>query len=257
MEQQKVDMFMMVNNKYFPESQILFIRERLLAADESKEGLLHALQFKDPTIALILSVLTGNLGIDRFEGTRYEKYDTLLTAGLQQLGLSGDHRLLCIKADTVYQHATEGYVPSKWARQFVYDWTDYGRYELTIEPRLLSAFKRIRKNSRNGLGIVYVQRDACGKKEQVCAGECAVSAQKDHQQTEYVNAEQNQARDAHFRRRQPAQHNRCKTEQNLEGAGGHRIIEDARTFRIALDCGERTGKECRAENHGAEDDAAP
>ncbi len=34
--------------------------------------------------------------------------------------------------------------------------------ELTIEPRLLSAFKRIRKNSRNGLGIVYVQRDACG-----------------------------------------------------------------------------------------------
>ena len=66
MDQQKVDMFMMVNNKYFPESQILFIRERLLAADESREGMLHALQFKDPTIALILSVLTGNLGIDRF-----------------------------------------------------------------------------------------------------------------------------------------------------------------------------------------------
>jgi predicted nucleic acid-binding Zn-ribbon protein len=34
--------------------------------------------------------------------------------------------------------------------------------ELRIEPRLLTAFKRIRKNSRNGLGIVYVQRDACG-----------------------------------------------------------------------------------------------
>lgn len=34
--------------------------------------------------------------------------------------------------------------------------------ELSIEPRLLLAFKRIRKNSRNGLGIVYVQRDACG-----------------------------------------------------------------------------------------------
>ncbi len=31
-----------------------------------------------------------------------------------------------------------------------------------IEPRLLKAFKRIRDNSRNGLGIVYVQRDACG-----------------------------------------------------------------------------------------------
>lgn len=34
--------------------------------------------------------------------------------------------------------------------------------ETTIDPRLLTAFKRIRKNSRNGLGIVYVQRDACG-----------------------------------------------------------------------------------------------
>lgn len=34
--------------------------------------------------------------------------------------------------------------------------------ETTIEPRLLQSFKRIRKNSRNGLGIVYVQRDACG-----------------------------------------------------------------------------------------------
>lgn len=33
--------------------------------------------------------------------------------------------------------------------------------ELTIEPRLLNAFKRIRRNSRNGLGIVSVQRDAC------------------------------------------------------------------------------------------------
>ena len=34
--------------------------------------------------------------------------------------------------------------------------------EATIEPRLLAAFKRIRRNSRNGLGVVYVQRDACG-----------------------------------------------------------------------------------------------
>lgn len=34
--------------------------------------------------------------------------------------------------------------------------------EEKIDPRLLQAFKRIRKNSHNGLGIVYVQRDACG-----------------------------------------------------------------------------------------------
>ena len=34
--------------------------------------------------------------------------------------------------------------------------------EAKIESRLLTSFKRIRKNARNGLGVVYVQRDACG-----------------------------------------------------------------------------------------------
>ena len=34
--------------------------------------------------------------------------------------------------------------------------------EAKIEARLLTSFKRIRKNARNGLGVVYVQRDACG-----------------------------------------------------------------------------------------------
>ncbi len=31
-----------------------------------------------------------------------------------------------------------------------------------IEPRLLTAYKRIRANARNGLAIVTIQRDACG-----------------------------------------------------------------------------------------------
>ncbi len=34
--------------------------------------------------------------------------------------------------------------------------------KLKEKARLLSSFKRIRKSVRNGLGIVYVQRDACG-----------------------------------------------------------------------------------------------
>ena len=75
-----------------------------------------------------------HLGVDRFEGTRYEKYDSLLTAGLQQLGLSGKHQLYCIKTDTVFRHTTPGYIPSKKARHYTYDWNNYGRYELTIEP---------------------------------------------------------------------------------------------------------------------------
>lgn len=34
--------------------------------------------------------------------------------------------------------------------------------EKIIEPRLLTAYKRIRGNARNGLAVVSVQRDACG-----------------------------------------------------------------------------------------------
>lgn len=36
------------------------------------------------------------------------------------------------------------------------------KLEAIIEPRLLTAFKRIRKGARNGLAVVYIQRDACG-----------------------------------------------------------------------------------------------
>lgn len=34
--------------------------------------------------------------------------------------------------------------------------------EPEIDARTLTAFKRIRKNARNGLGVVYIQRNACG-----------------------------------------------------------------------------------------------
>ncbi|MCD7938484.1 MAG: C4-type zinc ribbon domain-containing protein, partial [Tannerellaceae bacterium] len=36
------------------------------------------------------------------------------------------------------------------------------KLEAGVEPRLLTAFKRIRKGARNGLAVVYIQRDACG-----------------------------------------------------------------------------------------------
>ena len=36
------------------------------------------------------------------------------------------------------------------------------KVEEIIEPRLLNAYKRIRKSARNGLGVVAVERDACG-----------------------------------------------------------------------------------------------
>ena len=36
------------------------------------------------------------------------------------------------------------------------------KIEAKIDEKLLQAFKRIRKNARNGLGVVYIQRNACG-----------------------------------------------------------------------------------------------
>ena len=66
MDSQKVDMFIMTNNKFFESYQILQIRERLLQLDEAKWGLIQTLQFKDPTISLIVSLLAGYVGVDRF-----------------------------------------------------------------------------------------------------------------------------------------------------------------------------------------------
>lgn len=66
MEAQKVDMFIMMNSKFFDGNQLIHIRERLLLVDDSKWLLLQTLQFKDPTTSLIISILGGALGIDRF-----------------------------------------------------------------------------------------------------------------------------------------------------------------------------------------------
>lgn len=66
MEAQKVDMFIMSNGKFFESHQMNMIRERLLALDDSKWAMLSTTQFKDPTTILIISILAGSLGIDRF-----------------------------------------------------------------------------------------------------------------------------------------------------------------------------------------------
>ncbi len=66
MEAQKVDMFIMTNAKYFESYQINGIRERLIALDDSKWAMISIVQLKDPTVSLIVSLLAGTLGIDRF-----------------------------------------------------------------------------------------------------------------------------------------------------------------------------------------------
>ena len=66
MDQQKVDMFILNNSGKFPEGQVGLLRERLLKVDDDKWFTISALQFKDPVIALVLSLFLGELGIDRF-----------------------------------------------------------------------------------------------------------------------------------------------------------------------------------------------
>lgn len=66
MESQKVDMFMMSNAKYFEGHHLNAIREKLLSLDDSKWGMVQTMQFKDPTTSIIVSLLGGGLGIDRF-----------------------------------------------------------------------------------------------------------------------------------------------------------------------------------------------
>ncbi len=66
MEAQKVDMYLLTNAKYFESQHIPYLRDKLLAMDDSKYIVLHSLNLKDPTLILVLSILVGYLGIDRF-----------------------------------------------------------------------------------------------------------------------------------------------------------------------------------------------
>ncbi len=66
MDSQKVDMFMMMNSKYFESYHLSAIRESLMQMNDSKWNSIQMIQFKDPTTALIISLLGGQLGIDRF-----------------------------------------------------------------------------------------------------------------------------------------------------------------------------------------------
>jgi TM2 domain-containing membrane protein YozV len=66
MDSQKVDMFIMTNGKFFESHQVGAIRDRLIAIDDSKWPMIQTMQFKDPTTSLIVSLLAGSLGIDRF-----------------------------------------------------------------------------------------------------------------------------------------------------------------------------------------------
>lgn len=66
MTQDKVDMYIMANQKFLPSEKIAFIKQKLQETDESKFSMISAVEFKDPTTLLIISIFLGTLGVDRF-----------------------------------------------------------------------------------------------------------------------------------------------------------------------------------------------
>lgn len=66
MDIQKVDMYIMQNQKFFPTERIPQIRDMLIQLPEDKFVFLSSAEMKDPTIHLIISLLLGGWGIDRF-----------------------------------------------------------------------------------------------------------------------------------------------------------------------------------------------
>jgi TM2 domain-containing membrane protein YozV len=66
MDAQKVDMFLIANSKFFESHQIPYIHERILKMDDSKFIMLQSINFRDPTTMIIVSLIGGHLGIDRF-----------------------------------------------------------------------------------------------------------------------------------------------------------------------------------------------
>ncbi len=66
METQQADMYLLTTGKFYASHQIPFIRQRLLQMDESRWLRLQTISLKDPTLMLVVSIVAGTFGIDRF-----------------------------------------------------------------------------------------------------------------------------------------------------------------------------------------------
>ena len=66
MTTERVDSYFLTNKQMFPDEKIMYIREKMLAMDESRFGMIDSITFKNPTVVLIISICLGWLGIDRF-----------------------------------------------------------------------------------------------------------------------------------------------------------------------------------------------
>ncbi len=66
MEQSKVDMFILNKSTLFPSPLVLYIREQMLKMEDEEWRKVSTVQFRNPTIAMLLSLGCGVYGADRF-----------------------------------------------------------------------------------------------------------------------------------------------------------------------------------------------
>lgn len=66
MDPNKVNQFLAMNAKFFTTQQLMDLRNRFLAMPDHVDPFVYAANLKDPTTSLIVSLLLGGLGIDRF-----------------------------------------------------------------------------------------------------------------------------------------------------------------------------------------------
>ena len=61
LDQQKIDMYIMTNQKYYPEEKIIYLKDKLRTMDDEKFSLISTIELKDPTTLLLVSIFLGVL----------------------------------------------------------------------------------------------------------------------------------------------------------------------------------------------------
>lgn len=66
MSEEKVNLFIATNAKNLPSEKIVYVKEKLLASNDTKLTAVMSIEYKDPTTLLLISIFLGSLGVDRF-----------------------------------------------------------------------------------------------------------------------------------------------------------------------------------------------
>lgn len=65
-EQHKIDMYIMTNQNYLPAEKLIYLKNKLRNSDDEKYSVISAVELKDPSVILLISIFLGWFGIDRF-----------------------------------------------------------------------------------------------------------------------------------------------------------------------------------------------